>query len=112
MPKSTSAAGNKDRTDEPSAVGASATASTQSMRGFGRSLPMSLLKAHEAVLRTFVPHLRAHDLSTQQWQVMRALSEKDARDISELARPARCCVPASVVSCESREPWDRPATAL
>ena len=86
MPKPTSTAGSKDRTDEPSAVGASATANTQSMRGFGRSLPMSLLKAHEAVLRTFVPHLRAHDLSTQQWRVMRALSEKDARDISELAR--------------------------
>ncbi len=56
------------------------------MRRFGRSLPMSLLKAHEAVLRTFVPHLRAHDLSTQQWRVMRALAERDAQDISELAR--------------------------
>ncbi|MEQ8690316.1 MAG: homoprotocatechuate degradation operon regulator HpaR [Pseudomonadales bacterium] len=46
---------------------------------------MSLLKAHEAVLRTFVPHLRAHDLSTQQWRVMRALAEVDALDVSELS---------------------------
>lgn len=46
---------------------------------------MSLLKAHEAVLRTFIPHLRAHDLSTQQWRVMRALAEVEALDISELA---------------------------
>jgi len=55
------------------------------MRRFDRSLPMSLLKAHEAVLRTFIPHLRAHDLSTQQWRVMRALAEVDALDVSELA---------------------------
>lgn len=57
----------------------------RAMRRFDRSLPMSLLKAHEAVLRMFMPHLRAHDLSTQQWRVMRALAETDALDISELA---------------------------
>ena len=56
-----------------------------SMRRFNRSLPMSLLKAHEAVLRTFIPHLRAHDLSTQQWRVMRALVENEALDVSELS---------------------------
>lgn len=55
------------------------------MRRFDKSLPMSLLKAHEAVLRTFIPHLRAHDLSTQQWRVMRALAETDALDVSELS---------------------------
>jgi len=55
------------------------------LRRFDRSLPMSLLKAHEAVLRTFIPHLRAHDLSSQQWRVMRALAEVDALDVSELA---------------------------
>ncbi len=58
------------------------------LRRFDRSLPMSLLKAHEAVLRTFIPHLRAHDLSTQQWRVMRALAENKALDVSELAE--RC----------------------
>lgn len=58
------------------------------LRRFDRSLPMSLLKAHEAVLRTFMPHLRAHDLSTQQWRVMRALAENEALDVSELAE--RC----------------------
>ena len=46
---------------------------------------MTLLKAHEAVLRTFIPHLRAHDLSTQQWRVMRALAESESLDVSELA---------------------------
>lgn len=72
------------RPRKPPAEGAITAA--QSMRRFGRSLPMSLLKAHEAVLSTFVPHLRAHDLSTQQWRVMRALAEKEPQDISELAR--------------------------
>jgi len=56
-----------------------------SMRRFDRSLPMTLLKAHEAVLRTFIPHLRQHDLSTQQWRVMRALAEVKELDVSELA---------------------------
>ncbi|MEQ8262767.1 homoprotocatechuate degradation operon regulator HpaR [Pseudohaliea sp.] len=46
---------------------------------------MSLLKAHEAVLRTFIPHLRAHQLSPQQWRVMRALAEVDALDVRELS---------------------------
>jgi len=55
------------------------------LRRFDKSLPMSLLKAHEAVLKMFIPHLRAHDLSTQQWRVMRALAEVDALDVSELA---------------------------
>lgn len=55
------------------------------IRRFDRSLPMSLLKAHEAVLRTFIPHLRVRDLSTQQWRVMRALAESEALDLSELS---------------------------
>lgn len=55
------------------------------LRRFDKSLPMSLLKAHESVLKMFIPHLRAHDLSTQQWRVMRALAETDALDVSELA---------------------------
>lgn len=71
---------------EPTALSEKETQTAlQSMRRFDRSLPMSLLKAREAVLRTFVPHLKAHDLSTQQWRVMRALAESDALDISELA---------------------------
>ncbi|MBN7797314.1 homoprotocatechuate degradation operon regulator HpaR [Parahaliea mediterranea] len=49
------------------------------MRAFRRSLPMSLLKAREAVMKNFIPHLREHDLSPQQWRVLRALF--DAREI-------------------------------
>lgn len=43
------------------------------MREFRRSLPMSLMKAREAVMKTFIPKLREHDLSSQQWRVLRAL---------------------------------------
>lgn len=48
------------------------------MREFRRSLPMSLLKAREAVMKNFLPHLREQDLSPQQWRVLRALY--DGRD--------------------------------
>jgi homoprotocatechuate degradation regulator HpaR len=51
------------------------------MRAFRRSLPMSLLKAREAVMKKFIPHLREHGLSPQQWRVLRALF--DARDAGE-----------------------------
>lgn len=67
------------------AAGVGSAPAASKMRRFDQSLPMTLLKAHEAVLRTFIPHLRAHDLSTQQWRVMRALAESESLDVSELA---------------------------
>jgi hypothetical protein len=36
------------------------------MREFSRSLPMSLLRAREAVMRQFRPSLRDHGLTEQQ----------------------------------------------
>ena len=82
------------------------TKSTMALRGFDRSLPMRLLRAHEAVLRTFVPHLRAHDLSTQQWRVMRALVEYGEFDVSELAEACSLLRPSAsriVQNLEQRE---------
>ena len=78
---------NKTKMANKSTVadGLPANSSTQALRTFDKSLPMTLLRAHESVLRTFIPHLRAHDLSTQQWRVMRALAEVEAYDVSELA---------------------------
>ncbi|TXH71127.1 MAG: homoprotocatechuate degradation operon regulator HpaR [Thiothrix sp.] len=58
------------------------------MRTFERSLPMSLLKAREAVMKRFIPHLRAHDLSPQQWRVLRALYDNEGLEISTLSE--RC----------------------
>src|SRR3954449_11991293 len=58
------------------------------MRDFSRSLPMSLLRAREAVMRQFRPSLRQHGLTEQQWRILRALATVDAIEVTELARVA------------------------
>ncbi len=60
----------------------------KNLREFKRSLPMSLLRAREAVMKKFMPSLKEHGLSPQQWRVIRALQEENGLDISELS--ARC----------------------
>lgn len=55
------------------------------MRPFGRSLPMALLRAREAVMRGFRRQLRAHGLNEQEWRIIRALMEVDRIEIGELA---------------------------
>jgi homoprotocatechuate degradation regulator HpaR len=65
------------------------------LRPFARSLPMQLMKARELVMQHFRPHLNAHDLTDQQWRIIRALAEGDALEIGDLG--ARCCIhPASL----------------
>ena len=58
------------------------------MREFSRSLPMSLLRAREAVMRQFRPSLRDHGLTEQQWRILRALGSIEAIEVTELARLA------------------------
>ena len=58
------------------------------MRDFSRSLPMSLLRAREAVMRQFRPSLREHGLTEQQWRILRALAAIEAVEVTELARTA------------------------
>src|SRR3569832_2885185 len=58
------------------------------MRDFSQSLPMSLLRAREAVMRQFRPSLRRHDLTEQQWRILRALAAIAAIEVTELARTA------------------------
>lgn len=65
-----------------------ATARRVPMREFSRSLPMSLLRAREAVMRHFRPSLRDHGLTEQQWRILRALASVDAIEVTELARLA------------------------
>jgi homoprotocatechuate degradation regulator HpaR len=64
------------------------------MREFSRSLPMSLLRAREAVMRQFRPSLRRHDLTEQQWRILRALAAIDAIEVTELARTAFLLAPS------------------
>ena len=58
------------------------------MRDFSRSLPMSLLRAREAVMRQFRPSLRDHGLTEQQWRILRALAAIETIEVTELARVA------------------------
>src|SRR6202789_1482182 len=71
----------KDESDAPSAH-------RVPMREFSRSLPMSLLRAREAVMRQFRPSLRRHGLTEQQWRILRALTAVEAIEVTELARVA------------------------
>ncbi len=54
------------------------------MRPFARSLPMQLLRAREALMQQFRPHLREKGLSEQQWRVIRALAESGSMEINTL----------------------------
>jgi len=56
-----------------------------SMRSLANSLPLKLLQAREAVMERFRPHLAAHDVTEQQWRVLRALAEAGEIDASRLA---------------------------
>ena len=64
------------------------------MRQFKRSLPMTLLKAREVVMQKFTPHLRAHDLSPQQWRVLRALEEVEELDATEISERCALLMPS------------------
>jgi homoprotocatechuate degradation regulator HpaR len=56
------------------------------LRDFSRSLPMLLLRSHQAVMAEFRPILRAHGITDTQWRVLRALTTADAVRISQLAQ--------------------------
>jgi len=76
------------------------------MRKFERSLPMSLLKARESVMKKFVPHLRDYDLSPQQWRVLRALYETEGMEMSELSEQCFLLMPSLsriIQNLEARE---------
>lgn len=64
------------------------------MRAFRRSLPMALLKAREAVMARFRPLLHEHDLTEQQWRVLRALTTADGFRAGELARVSSISMPS------------------
>jgi homoprotocatechuate degradation regulator HpaR len=75
--------------------GKSKRANGAAMRPFSRSLPMQLMRAREAVMRRFRPHLASHGFSDQQWRIVRALAEAGRLEIGVLA--AQCQIhPASL----------------
>ncbi len=65
------------------------------MRPFTQSLPMALLLAREASMQQFRPLLAAHDVTEQQWRVLRVLaSREDAFEVTELADRAALLPPS------------------
>src|ERR1700752_1191532 len=81
-------AGKKSPDESRSNAGRAGEGRGVPMREFPRSLPMSLLRAREAVMRQFRPSLRNHGLTEQQWRILRALTSVDEIEVTELAHVA------------------------
>lgn len=62
-----------------------APAPSVTLRPYTQSLPLALLRAREAVMARLRPLLRAHDLTEQQWRVLRTLSEMEDVEVTALA---------------------------
>lgn len=59
-----------------------------------RSLPMSLLRAREAVMSHFRPMLDRYGVNEQQWRVIRVLGEAGPLDASDVAERANILAPS------------------
>ena len=55
------------------------------LRDFSQSLPMALLRGREAIMRHFRSILREHDLTEQQWRILRALNAVEESEVTTLA---------------------------
>lgn len=56
------------------------------LRPFSDSLPMALLRAREAVMTAFRPHLHEMGVTEQQWRVLRALEGGRELTLGDLGR--------------------------
>lgn len=65
------------------------------LRDISKTLPMSLLRAREAVMQNFRPILRHFGVTEQQWRVLRALSSMPSSEILALA-DATCLLAPSL----------------
>lgn len=68
--------------------------SADRVTGEHRSLAIGLLRAREAVMSHFRPMLAAHDVTEQQWRVIRALAESGTLDATEVAETAFILAPS------------------
>ena len=64
------------------------------LRDFQRNLPMALLRARESVMGQFRPNLRKHDITEQQWRVVRALYGHDGMEITALSEQTLLLMPS------------------
>ena len=64
------------------------------LRDLTHSLPMALLRTREAVLVRFREVLSQHDLTEQQWRILRALDDQDNLEMSILAERCQILLPS------------------
>lgn len=64
------------------------------LRDFQRNLPMALLRARESVMGHFRPILRDHDITEQQWRVIRALYGHQGLEVTALAEKTLLLMPS------------------
>jgi len=67
---------------------------TDELRDFQKNLPMALLKARESVMAHFRPIMREHDITEQQWRVIRALYGSDGIEATALAKKTMLLMPS------------------
>ncbi|MFE3836196.1 homoprotocatechuate degradation operon regulator HpaR [Pseudogemmobacter sonorensis] len=72
----------------PDVAGPDGLASTRN------TLPIALLRAREALMERLRPVLHVHDITEQQWRVVRILREERALDASTLAEHACILAPS------------------
>ena len=59
-----------------------------------RALPLALLRARETVMSPIRKVLKDHDVTDQQWRVLRVLHENGLMDAKELAKSACVLAPS------------------
>lgn len=64
------------------------------LRDFSQSLPMTLLRAREAVMRHFRPALRHFGITEQQWRILRALASVGEIEVLALAEATFLLAPS------------------
>ena len=64
------------------------------LSGIEQSLPLALLQAREVAMAKFRPMLRAHDLTEQQWRVLRVLAAYPDIDASEIVTRSYLLAPS------------------
>ena len=64
------------------------------MRDVSESLPLALMRAREATMQHFRPHLRSLEVTEQQWRVLRVLYSAGSLDVTNVARRALLLAPS------------------
>lgn len=65
------------------------------MHAYTDSLPLALLRGRESVMEHLRPILREHDITEQQWRILRTLKGMEEVEVLDLAQMV-CLLPSSL----------------